>query len=415
MKSFRDAFVLGFMLVAAPSQAQELFDELAQALSFQSPSGNGAARLSGTLDLEAYGFSRLPPGLIITSSRRLFSPRLSLYLDAHGGPRAYAFVQARVDRGFDPSDQHLRGRIDEYAVRVRFRDDGRLGIQLGQFSSIVGRWSLRHGSWDNPFVSAPLAYEHLTAMWDSAAARSTETLLSWAHLRGTPTSVQENADRILRLPLIWGPSYATGAALFGAFGPFELSAELKNASLSSRPQAWNLDRDAWSHPTLSARLGYRPSLAWNLGLSASTGSYLLPAARQSLSAGTGLSDYRQTVTAGDVTYAWRHLQVWIEVIHGRFEVPRVGLADSVAAFVEMKYKLTPRLAAAVRVNRQTFGDLRDSRGAHVPWGRDVWRVDVAPSFRFTAHLQAKLQYSLQDEAGRARLHHSGAAQLTLRF
>lgn len=415
MKLLRDALVLGFILVAAPSQAQELFDRLAQTLSLQSTSGASAARLSGTLDLEAYVFSQPPPGLIITSSQRLFNPRLSLYLDAYWGPRVYAFAQARVDRGFDPSDQDLQGRIDEYAVRVKLRDDGRLGVQLGQFSSVVGRWSLRHGSWENPFVTAPLAYEHLTAMWDSAAARSTETLLSWAHLRGTPTFAQENADRILRLPLIWGPSYATGAALFGSSGPFEFSAELKNASLSSRPQAWNLDRDAWKHPTVSARIGYRPSLIWNFGLSASTGSYLQPSARLSLVARSGLSNYRQTVVAFDATYAWRHLQAWIEIIHGRFEVPRVGLADTVSSFLEVKYKLTPRFAAAARVNRQTFGDLRDSRGGTVPWGRDLWRVDVAPSFRFTAHLQAKLQYSFQDEEGRARIHHTGAAQLTLRF
>jgi len=415
MKAIRNALLLGLLLAAAPSRSEELFERISQTLTVQSPSGTATARLSGTLDLEAYAFTSLPPGLIVTSSRRLFSPRLSLNLDAYWGPRLYAFAQARLDRGFDPSDKHLQGRIDEYALRVKLRRNGRLGVQLGQFSTVVGRWNLRHGSWESPFVTAPLAYEHLTAMWDSAAARSTEILLGWAHLRGSSTAARENADRILRLPLIWGPNYATGAAIFGVSNHFEFAAEFKNASLSSRPEAWNLHRDAWENPTVSARIGYRPSLIWNFGFSASTGGYLLPTARRSIVARASIADYRQTVVAIDATYAWRHLQAWVEIIHGRFEIPRVGLADTVSSFLEMKYRLAPRLAAAVRVNRQTFDRLRDSRGALVPWGRDIWRFDFAPSFRFTANLQVKVQYSLQEEAGRNRLQHSGAAQLSMRF
>ncbi len=415
MKSLRDALVLVFMLAHAPLWAQDLFDRIAQNLSIESEAARSAARLSGTLDLEAYAFAQPPPGLIFTSDRRLFNPRLSLFLDAYSGPHVYSFIQARVDRGFDPSDRDLQVRIDEFAVRLKFGSEGRLGLQVGQFSSAIGRWSLRHGSWENPFVTAPLAYEHLTAMWDSAAARSTETLLKWAHLRGMASPAEENADRPLRLPIIWGPAYSTGIALFGTGGPFEFIAELKNASLSSRPAAWNLDRDAWKNPTFNTRIGYRPSLTWNFGLSASTGSYLLPTAKPGLVAGTDLGDYRQTVVAFDASYAWRHLQAWIEVIHGRFEVPRVGLADTLSSFLEVKHRVTPRFAAAVRVGSQTFGSLRDRQGSQVRWGRDVWRVDLAPSFRFSANLQAKLQYSLQEEAGRPRLRQSGAAQLTLRF
>lgn len=415
MKRRRSALLLALLAATTAPAEEEFFDRISQALSIQSGAGQLAARLSGSLDLETYAFSQPAPGLIQSQRQHLLNPRLSVFLDAQAGRRLYAFGQVRVDRGFDPSDRGLRTRIDEYALRLQLREDGRLGLQVGRFSTIVGRWTLRHASWENPFITAPLAYEHLTAMWDSAAARSTETLLKWGHLRGSSTPNQENADRHLRLPVIWGPSYATGAVFFGRFDSFEFAAEIKNSSLSSRPEAWHLTREAWSQPTLSARLGFRPSMAWNLGLSASSGSYLLPSARGTLAPGTGLGNYRQTVVLIDASYAWRHFQAWAELVHGRFEIPRVGLADTISSFVEIKYKLTPRWAAAVRINRQTFGNLRNNQNASVPWGRDLWRADFAPTFRFSANLQAKLQYSIQKEEGRPHAQHIGAGQVTVRF
>ena len=415
MNCRRCALLLALLVTVPVAAAEEFFDSVNQALSFQSESGSQAARLSGSLDLEAYAFSQPPPGLIRSQCQHLFNPRLSVFLDAQSGRRFYAFGQVRFDRGFDPSDKGLRGRIDEFALRFQLREDGRLGIQLGQFSTIVGRWTLRHASWENPFITAPLAYEHLTAMWDSAAARSTETLLRWGHLTGSSTPDQENADRHLRLPVIWGPSYATGAAIFGRYRSFDFAAEIKNASLSARPEAWKINGDAWSQPTLSARLGFRPSMAWNFGLSASSGSYLLPSARRTLAPGSGPEDYRQTVVLFDASYAWRHFQAWLELVHGRFEVPTVGLADTTSSFVEFKWKLAPRWSAAMRINRQTFGNLRNRQNASVPWGRDLWRLDVAPTFRLSSNIQAKLQYSIQREDGRPHAQHIGAGQFTVRF
>jgi len=55
-------------------------------------------------------------------------------------------------------------------------------------------------------------------------------------------------------------------------------------------------------------------------------------------------------------------------------------------------------------------------GAMTRWGADVWRIDFAPAFRLTAHVQLKLQYSIQQ--GNADPHNLGytlAEQLTLRF
>jgi hypothetical protein len=152
---------------------------------------------------------------------------------------------------------------------------------------------------------------------------------------------------------------------------------------------------------------------WSFGWSASEGSYLRPFAAPI--AGHGRGDYRETVLASDAGFAWHHWQAWAEVFATRFAVPGVGGADTLAYYAEVKYKLTPQLFAAARWNQQIFGTVPDRVG-NVTWGRDTWRFDLAPGYRFTPHAQLKLQYSLQHAVGAAIDYaHELAAQLTLRF
>ncbi|MDB6167476.1 MAG: hypothetical protein JWM88_340 [Verrucomicrobia bacterium] len=401
----------------APGRAAEDFiDRLDEALTTSAFEGQFRARLSGTLDLEGYAFSSPPPGLIVASGNSLFNPRLTLFLDVQLGGSFYFFLQSRVDRGFDPTNGGLEGRLDEYALRFTPWADGRLNIQVGKFATIVGNWVHRHGSWDNPFVTAPLPYENLTGIWDVAAVRSAATLLRWAHVRPKSFPGGQFADNHFRLPIVWGPDYATGAAVSGELGKFNYAAEVKNGSLSSRPDYWDTDEVRWTHPTYSGRLGYRPDERWSFGLSASGGSYLLPEASPTLAPGRDAGDYREVVIAQDAAYAWHHWQVWAEVYETRFEIPTVGDVTTTAWYLETKYKFTPQFSGAVRWNQQVFGTIADPVGVQGPWGYDTWRIDVAPSYRLTPHAQLKLQYSLQPEhLGLRSYDHLVAAQLTVRF
>ena len=150
---------------------------------------------------------------------------------------------------------------------------------------------------------------------------------------------------------------------------------------------------------------------WNLGVSASTGSYLRPAAADTLARGHSPGDYREIVLGQDVSFAWHHWQVWAEFYEARFEIPTIGNADTFAWYVEAKYKFTPQLFGALRWNQQLFNRIDGER-----WGRDLWRIDGALGYRPTAHTQLKLQYSLQrDDAIPGDPGHTVAAQFTLRF
>ncbi len=395
--------------------AEDVFDRIEDALTLSAADARLRLRLSGTLDLEAYSFPQPAPMLLRARGHGLFAPRLTTFLDAQLGPRVYVFAQARADRGFDPTEESVRPRLDEYALRYTPWGDGRMHLQVGKFATVVGNWAVRHGSWANPFITAPLPYEYLTGIWDTEAVRSSNTLLQWSHVRPGLSAATTANEKRLRVPLVWGPSYAIGAAVSGGLRRLHYAFEVKQASLSSRPRAWHHLDDYIDHPTVSGRLGYRPSAMWDFGLSASGGTYLRPFAGRSTAPGHGLGDYRQLTLAQDVSFAWRHLQLWTEIYAVRFEIPRVGDAETVAWYAEAKYRFTPQFAGALRWNQQLFGTIPDPVG-RVRWGHDVWRIDLAPSYRFTPHTQAKLQYSLQRGDGGARDYvQTWAGQLTLRY
>ncbi len=410
--------LLGLLLALLPAArgAEDFFERLDQALTVSAFDDRARARLSGTLDLEGYALSQPSPGLLYTAGHALFNPRLSTFLDVQLGDQFYAFAQARADRGFDPSDESFEPRLDEYAVRFTPSRDGRFNVQVGKFATVVGHWVSRHGSWDNPFITAPLPYEHLTGIWDIAPPRSALQLQNWAHVLPTSSPALEYAEKPRRTPVIWGPSYASGISVFGHAGKFDYAAELKNAALSSHPEVWTARRIPWADPTVSARLGYRPNAMWNLGFSASSGAYLRPSADPLLPPGQNRGDYRETVLAQDVAFAWHHVQLWSEIYHARFEIPRIGHADTTAYYVEAKYKFTPRFFGAMRWNQQLFATLPDGKGGRAAWGREVWRIDFAPTYRFTPQTQLKLQSSLlHDPSGPQGHSLTHAAQFTLRF
>src|SRR5438876_6179083 len=205
-------------------------DRLDSALTLSAFQDNLRARLSGTLDLEIYHLEQRAPGLINSDIDSLLNPRLTLFLDAQAGSQIYFFAQSRLDRGFDPSTHGAQVRLDEYALRFTPWDDGRFNLQVGKFATVVGNFVKRHLSWENPFVDAPLAYENITPISDKEAPSSPLDFVR----RFEPAGKYEFN------PVIWGPSYASGVSVSGRLGKFDYAAEIKNSSLSSRPESWSV-------------------------------------------------------------------------------------------------------------------------------------------------------------------------------
>jgi len=399
---------LSLCLLACSVRAFEIddfFDRLDNALTIAAFEGNLRARLSGTIDTEFYNFQQPAPGLIDSDIDNLFNPRLTLFLDAQFRSQIYFFAQSRLDRGFDPSDHGAQVRLDEYALRFTPWDDSRFNLQVGKFATVVGNWVPRHLSWENPFINAPLVYDNVTRISDKIAPASRLDFVE-----------RFDNEKYEFNPVIWGPSYASGISVSGRLGRFDYAGEMKNASLSSRPESWNVTETGFDHPTFSGRVGFRPNQIWNFGLSASDGPYFRPEAEQTLPPGRGIGDYREFVLGQDASFAWHHLQLWAEFYEARFEVPRVGDADTFAYYFEAKYKFTPQLFGALRWNQQLFSSISEGAGGQVRWSEDLWRIDAAAGYRLTSHIQLKLQYSFQQETtGPHDDNHLIAAQLTVRF
>jgi hypothetical protein len=396
--------ILCFLLLAVISgrlEAEDFFDQVDQALTLNAFDGNLRARFSGLFDLELYALDQPPPGLIDTEHHLLVNPRLSMFLDAQLGSHVYLFAQARADRGFDPADNDIGVRMDEYGIRINPWEPNRFVFQIGKFATAVGNYVQRHLSWDNPFVTAPLPYESLTPVWDTQAPGRN-------FFAGVP--VREDTN----LPIIWGPSYASGASVAAKLGKFKCVFEIKNSALASRPKSWDTTETGFDNPTFSGRLSFDPDQAWSFGVSASDGPYLRPYAIR-LPSNKDFNDYHEIVLGQDIRYALHHLQLWAEFYEVRFQVPRVGDADTFAYYLEGKYKVTPELFFAVRWNQQLFSTITDADGSR-PWSNEIWRVDASVGYRFTPNMQMKLQYSFQNATpGVHDLNQLLAAQFTVRF
>src|SRR5580693_10115229 len=178
MKALSALVLLLWISSASAFEIDDFFDRLDNALTVTALGDSLRARVSGTIDLEAYNFEQRAPALIDSKSDDLFNPRLTLFLDVQIGSRIYFFAQSRLDRGFDPSDHGAQVRLDEYALRVTPWEDGRLTVQIGKFATVVGNWVPRHLSWDNPFINAPLVYENVTAIQDKYAPYSALDFIS---------------------------------------------------------------------------------------------------------------------------------------------------------------------------------------------------------------------------------------------
>jgi hypothetical protein len=138
-------------------------------------------------------------------------------------------------------------------------------------------------------------------------------------------------------------------------------------------------------------------------------------ARPTLPPGKDIDNYNQYMLGQDISYAWRHLQIWAEIFGARFEVPTVGDADTLSYYIEAKYKVTTQFFGAVRWNEQFYGNV-PAGGSQQPWGNDIWRVDAALGYRFTDYLQTKIQYSFShQDAPLQQGEQLVAGQLTIKF
>ena len=183
---------------------------------------------------------------------------------------------------------------------------------------------------------------------------------------------------------VWGPDYTTGVTISGQTNHFDYAAEFKNAALSSLPESWSATEVGFDHPAFNGRLGFRPDLAWNFGVSVGEGT--------DSSTGQGPGNGRAITVGQDASYAAGHWELWTEAIESRFEVPGLGNLEAFSYYVEAKYKFTPQLFGALRWNQQIFLALRPrglSERRAPPRRRRHLSVHLAPTSEATVFISGR--------------------------
>jgi len=196
----------------------------------------------------------------------------------------------------------------------------------------------------------------------------------------------------------------------GTLQQLDWAFEMKNASLSSRPQEWDLWNRGFNYPTFTGRAGFRPDAAWNIGVSGSSGSYISQAAYDRFSttskAGSSIGESRQNVVGTDISYAHGPLEFWSEFAWSQYEVPNatgngkaVGNIGAYSYFIESKWKFIPQFWLSGRWNQQLYSNVTPAGGSETPWYNNLWRADACLGFKINRFTQFKVQYSYTEEAG----------------
>ena len=396
---------------------ESFLERLRQFQSFGTDDGQISFNADLWLTLDYMVFSTPPPGFIQTSNGQIFAPTLSGLFTLDISKHLEFVFLGLVNRGFDPTETSVQSQPAEYYTQLTPFDTPVLNFKGGKFQTAFGQWTNRHFSTQNSLINAPMMYGQMTSVTDgndgAGIAPNTTSMVARKNVAPPVTKW---------IPIVWGPSYASGFQLNGTVEKFDWAFEMKNASLSSRPQEWDLWNRGFNYPTFTGRAGYRPDAAWNIGVSGSSGSYISQAGYGKYSAphtsgkpaaGSSISDARQTVIGTDISYAHGPLELWSEFAWSQYSIPNTtpnvlntssGDVGAYSYFVEGKWKFMPQFWLSGRWNQQLYSNVTQNQGtpnfgSETPWYNNLWRADACLGFKINRFTQFKVQYSYTEEAG----------------
>jgi hypothetical protein len=301
-------------------------------------------------------------------------------------------------------------RVIPYALYVRVRPwAGRaFDIQAGRIPPVFGAFGRRtYGASENPLIGYPLAYQYLTSLRSDAIPASADDLLDM-RARGWQASYPIGApDEAPGVPLVTAYRWDTGVQAHGVAGRFAASVAVTVGTLSNpRVEDDNRGRQ------VSGRIGWMPIAGLAVGASAARGEFLTRSIGDASEAIFGTRSSGLRALGVDAEYSRDHWIVRGEVIDNRWELPTFGQPviatplRATAAFVETRYRFTPRYFAAARADRLTFSRIKGElnfQGRPTPWDAPVTRIEVGGGVQILRNLEARavVQRNWRD-AGRVR-------------
>ncbi|MEQ1852866.1 MAG: hypothetical protein ABMA01_14905, partial [Chthoniobacteraceae bacterium] len=123
-------------------------------------------------------------------------------------------------------------------------------------------------------------------------------------------------------------------------------------------------------------------------------TYLRSDAEFTLLPGEERSDFSHTVVGGDVRWSHHQFQVLGEVMASRFATSSAGNQDSLAYYLEGRWKVNSTIFLATRWAQQWNDDFAPEAGGGIRgYTREIWRATAAAGFRVTENVLVKAEYS----------------------
>lgn len=282
-------------------------------------------------------------------------------------------------------------------------------IQVGQIPPSFGAYGRRgYQSTDNPFIGYPLAYQYLTALRPDAVPATTADLVSM-RARGWRTTYPIGSQAAAPgVPLISAFRWDTGIQGHWERGAIEVTASVTTGTLSD-PRL----RDPNGGKQLSGRLGLRPITGLVLGASTARGAFIADNVERLLPDAPG--SHAQTAFGADAEYSRDHWLVRGELVWSRWNVPfawplTAKDLDALGAWIEGRYRLTPRIVAAGRLGRLGFSTFDVSPGVRATWDAPVTRLELDAGYYLQRNLVLRIAVQHNDRDGgrvRSRTYLSG--------
>ena len=301
-----------------------------------------------------------------------------------------------------------------YAAYVRLHPwrNRSFDIQAGRIPPVFGSFGRRQYETGNPVIGYPLAYQYLTSLRTDAIPATADDVLRM-RARGWRASYPVGSQLPgPGIPLISGFQWDTGVEATWRAGIVDIAGSVTNGTLSS-PRLTDNNRSK----QVAARLGVTPTVGLILGVSAARGAWL------SRTVSPDSSPAQQSFGA-DAEYSRDHWIVRGELVWSRWGFPHplapsnATTLDSIGSWIEGRYRITPRIFVATRVDRLGFSTLKGATLgiSGLPWDAPVRRVEAGVGYYLQRNfvLRTSVQGNWRD-GGRDRDRTYLSAQLVYWF
>ncbi|HEY0875515.1 MAG TPA: hypothetical protein VGD94_18705 [Vicinamibacterales bacterium] len=251
-------------------------------------------------------------------------------------------------------------------VRVRPWRDIPFDVQAGRIPPVFGAFGRRVYQSDQILIGYPLAYQYLTSIRPDSLPATADDLLQMRGRGWLSNFSLGGSGPEPGLPLISAFRWDTGAQAQLSTTSADIAVAVTTGTLSNP----RFDDDNGGKQVVG-RLAVRPVTGLEIGGSAARGAWIsddVPVIKGSRA---------QTALGADLEYSRDYWLVRSELVWSSWDVPFLEVppegsrVSALGAWVEGRYRLTPRLDIAARLDRLTF-----SRITGAFFGRDEWDAPV---------------------------------------